>query len=185
MAIKYIIDGDVVGGSTDTATSIHCKDAEGNESNVQAELDKQNKNIADLGESVSNGKTLVANAITAQGVSTSTSATFADMASNISKISGGFIGTLKATSSGLTSNTWYSTATVDIKSVYPDYQKITIDNICVQIPLFTTINGATLSLSYTYAPSTGIITIKSTGGGNNALWLPSSTSSFNVKVAIV
>mgnify|MGYP003413088927 CR=1 FL=1 len=45
MAIKYIIDGDVVCGSTDTATSIHCKDAEGNDSNVQAELTKLNKPI--------------------------------------------------------------------------------------------------------------------------------------------
>lgn len=39
-----------------------------------------------LGESVSNGKTLVANAITAKGVSTSTSATFSTMATNIGKI---------------------------------------------------------------------------------------------------
>ena len=46
MAIKYIIDGDVVGGSTDTATSIHCKDADGNDSNVQVELDKQNNKFA-------------------------------------------------------------------------------------------------------------------------------------------
>ena len=99
--------------------------------------------------------------------------------------SGGFIGSLKATSSGLTSNTWYSTATIDIKSAYSNYNKITIKNICVQIPTFTTINGATLSLSYTYKPSTGIITIKSTGSGNNALWLPRSVSSFTAKVAIV
>ena len=40
-----------------------------------------------MGESVSNGKTLVANAITAKGVSTSTSAEFETMATNIGKIS--------------------------------------------------------------------------------------------------
>ena len=42
---KYIIDGEVVSGSTDTASSIKCKDANGNNSNVQAVLDEQNKNL--------------------------------------------------------------------------------------------------------------------------------------------
>ena len=42
--------------------------------------------VRDLFQSVSDGKTLVANAITGKGVSTSTTATFATMASNISKI---------------------------------------------------------------------------------------------------
>ena len=42
-----------------------------------------------MGESVSNGKTLVANAITAKGVSTSTSADFATMATNIENITSG------------------------------------------------------------------------------------------------
>ena len=43
--------------------------------------------VSELFQSVSDGKTLVANAITGKGVSTSTSATFATMATNISKIS--------------------------------------------------------------------------------------------------
>ena len=43
--------------------------------------------VNDLFQSVSNGKTLVANAITGKGVSTATDATFATMATNISKIS--------------------------------------------------------------------------------------------------
>ena len=43
-------------------------------------------NLDDLFQSVSSGKTLVANAITDKGVSTATDATFATMASNISKI---------------------------------------------------------------------------------------------------
>ena len=42
--------------------------------------------VSDLFQSVSDGKTLVANAITDKGVSTATNATFATMASNISKI---------------------------------------------------------------------------------------------------
>ena len=43
--------------------------------------------VSELFQSVSNGKTLVANAITGKGVSTSSTATFATMATNISKIS--------------------------------------------------------------------------------------------------
>ena len=48
-----------------------------------AQLETQ---VNDLFQSVSDGKTLVANAITDEGVSTSTTATFATMATNISKI---------------------------------------------------------------------------------------------------
>ena len=46
--------------------------------------------VSELFQSVSNGKTLVANAITGKGVSTATDATFATMATNIGKISGGY-----------------------------------------------------------------------------------------------
>ena len=46
--------------------------------------------VNELFQSVSSGKTLVANAITGKGVSTSTTATFATMATNIGKISGGY-----------------------------------------------------------------------------------------------
>ena len=46
--------------------------------------------VNELFQSVSSGKTLVANAITGKGVSTATDATFATMATNISKISGGY-----------------------------------------------------------------------------------------------
>ena len=44
--------------------------------------------VSELFQSVSNGKTLVANAITGKGVSTSSTATFATMATNIGKIGG-------------------------------------------------------------------------------------------------
>ena len=46
------------------------------------------KDLDELFQSVSNGKTLVANAITGKGVSTSSTATFATMATNIGKIGG-------------------------------------------------------------------------------------------------
>ena len=42
---KYIIDGEVVSGSTDTASSIKCKDAAGNDSSVQAVLNEHNKKM--------------------------------------------------------------------------------------------------------------------------------------------
>ena len=45
------------------------------------------KDLDDLFQSVSSGKTLVANAITGKGVSTATDATFATMANNINRIS--------------------------------------------------------------------------------------------------
>ncbi len=47
----------------------------------------------DLKNSVSNGKTLVANAITAKGVQTATNADFATMAANISKLTSSLTGT--------------------------------------------------------------------------------------------
>ena len=50
------------------------------------DLTEINTKVDDLFQSVSDGKTLVANAITDKGVSTATNATFATMASNISKI---------------------------------------------------------------------------------------------------
>ena len=52
-------------------------------------IDIENR-VDELFQSVSSGKTLVANAITGKGVSTATDATFATMATNISKISGGY-----------------------------------------------------------------------------------------------
>ena len=62
---------------------------------TKTELDKTNAKLVqletqvdDLFQSVSDGKTLVANAITDKGVSTATNATFATMATNIGKING-------------------------------------------------------------------------------------------------
>lgn len=54
--------------------------------NIQSAIDKLNSNFETLGESVSSGKSLVANAITNKGVSTASSADFSTMATNIGKI---------------------------------------------------------------------------------------------------
>ena len=54
----------------------------------ESRISELEADVNELFQSVSNGKTLVANAITGKGVSTPTTATFATMATNISKISG-------------------------------------------------------------------------------------------------
>ena len=55
-------------------------------SEMNTKISQLETQVSDLFQSVSDGKTLVANAITDKGVSTATDATFATMASNISKI---------------------------------------------------------------------------------------------------
>ena len=48
MANKMVINGQVVIGSIDIASSIKCKDNNGNESNVQNELDNLNEKVEDV-----------------------------------------------------------------------------------------------------------------------------------------
>ena len=82
------------------------------------------KDLEELFQSVSNGKTLVANAITGKGVSTATDATFATMATNIGKIS---VSSYKeetksytTTSSGITPLTIkFSADVLGVKQVIP------------------------------------------------------------------
>ena len=52
MANKLIIDGEVVLGSVDSASSIICKDTNNNNSNVQNELDKINNNIDNINNNI-------------------------------------------------------------------------------------------------------------------------------------
>ena len=78
--------------------------------------------VSELFQSVSSGKTLVANAITGKGVSTSTTATFATMATNISKIGGSKEETksYNNTSAGITPITLtFSANVLGIKQVIP------------------------------------------------------------------
>ena len=78
--------------------------------------------VSELFQSVSNGKTLVANAITGKGVSTSSTATFATMATNIGKIGGSKEETksYNNTSAGITPITLtFSANVLGIKQVIP------------------------------------------------------------------
>lgn len=82
------------------------------------------KDLEELFQSVSNGKSLVANAITGKGVSTATDATFATMATNISKISASSYKeetkSYTTTSSGITPLTLiFSADVLGIKQVIP------------------------------------------------------------------
>ena len=51
MAYQLVVGGEVIDDIliNDEASEIKCKDADGNESDVQTELDKQNKNFENLG----------------------------------------------------------------------------------------------------------------------------------------
>lgn len=62
---------------------------------VKNQFSEQNKNIADCFQSVSNGKALVASAITGKGVTTASDATFETMANNITSITGLKLGNFK------------------------------------------------------------------------------------------
>ena len=68
------------------ASAIVCEDEDGNVSNVQVELDEAREKIDSCFQSVSDGKALVASAITDKRVPTDATATFAQMAANILKI---------------------------------------------------------------------------------------------------
>ena len=94
----------IIGEDTITPLNTRIKDVENTVSSTQSSLNAQITSISNstnslstkvntlqsqyenLFQSVSDGKTLVANAITGKGVSTSTTATFATMATNIGKI---------------------------------------------------------------------------------------------------
>ena len=111
------------------------------------------KDLDELFQSVSNGKTLVANAITGKGVSTATNATFATMATNIGKIGGSKEETksYNSTSSGITPLIFTFSADVSgVKQVIPP------SDSCYIVPQASTnmftINGKELIL---YASGSG------------------------------
>ena len=94
-------------GGADNASAVKYIDKDGNESNVQQELTELNKNIDNVNsnlndcfQSVSDGKSLVASAITDKGVTTSSDATFATMAENIGNISSSITGWVLGVSRG-------------------------------------------------------------------------------------
>ncbi len=81
---------------------------------IESTVSTHTTDIADLKSSVSNGKAAVASAITDKGVSTSATATFDTMASNIRAIQTGITpsGTLTITSSGTFDVTTYASVKV-------------------------------------------------------------------------
>lgn len=58
----------------------------GDTTELEAKIEELNNNLDSLGKSVSDGKTLVANAITEKGITTATDASFQTMADNILSI---------------------------------------------------------------------------------------------------
>lgn len=58
----------------------------GDTTKLEAKIEELNNNLDSLGKSVSDGKTLVANAITEKGITTATDASFQTMADNILSI---------------------------------------------------------------------------------------------------
>ena len=83
---QLIQNGDLLSGSSRDASSVYYTEFDGTHKSVQEKIGELNNNVDSLGKSVSDGKTLVANAITAKGVSTATDASFQTMADNILSI---------------------------------------------------------------------------------------------------
>ena len=83
---QLIQNGDLLSGSSKDASSVYYTEFDGTHKSVQEKIGELNNNLDSLGKSVSDGKTLVANAITAKGVSTATDASFQTMADNILSI---------------------------------------------------------------------------------------------------
>ena len=82
------INTDIAGQKsyTDQKTQAIVEDVNANFADVEDAIDQLNDNVDDLFQSVSNGKELVAEAITDKGVATSANASFETMANNIGKI---------------------------------------------------------------------------------------------------
>ena len=82
------INTDIAGQKsyTDQKTQAIVDDVNANFSDVEDAIDQLNDNVSDLFQSVSDGKELIAEAITDKGVTTSATASFSTMADNINSI---------------------------------------------------------------------------------------------------
>ena len=82
------INTDITGQKsyTDQKTQAIVDDVNANFSDVEDAIDQLNENVSELFQSVSDGKELIAEAITDKGVATSATASFQTMANNISNI---------------------------------------------------------------------------------------------------
>jgi hypothetical protein len=116
--------------------------------------------VSELFQSVSNGKTLVANAITGKGVSTLTTATFATMATNISKITSykEETKTYTLSQSGIQALTFtFSANVIAVKSILAPYDGYSGQGSC-------TVSAAT-SVKDIFKIEGKIVTFYASGGG--------------------
>ena len=103
------------------------------QSNTSADITGLQTRVDELFQSVSNGKTLVANAITGKGITTSSSATFATMAQNIKNISTGenpytvAYASVKCTTNSSTTLTFnFSKAILALRNITPPNNNVSI-----------------------------------------------------------
>ena len=90
----------------------------------ESRISELEADVNELFQSVSSGKTLVANAITGKGVSTATDATFATMASNISKITNYTASEKQALANAITSKGVSTSSTDSFSTMATNISKI-------------------------------------------------------------
>lgn len=120
--------------------------------------------VSDCFQSVSDGKELVASAITDMGVSTASNATFQTMANNIKNISSG---TLKRQMIKTYNPFGYGTFTIDIKTILPNhYSSLTTSNFAfadIGLNLVDVTQYDVPTVSMSYSASNGVLTLYSQG----------------------
>ena len=119
-----------------------------------------NTKVNELFTSASNGKALIASAITGKGISTAADATFQTMANNIGSIPTG----KTVTDLGEITGTYSSSSSVYFTiTSFPRYSSITIANIICQITSVqrASVTGGTSALTYAYTNTNGRVTLSS------------------------
>ena len=91
---------------------------------INTKIDTLQSQYESLFQSVSDGKTLVANAITGKGVSTSTSATFATMATNVGKITNYTASEKQALATAITNKGVSTSSTASFSTMATNISKI-------------------------------------------------------------
>ena len=107
--------------------------------------------VNELFQSVSNGKTLVANAITGKGVSTATDATFATMATNISKITNYTASEKKALATAITNKGVSTSSTASFSTMATNIGKISVSGYTEETKSYTTTSSGITPLTITFS----------------------------------